>query len=118
MAEKNQRGAKVERFRLSKEQLSFQKSFSRLKEVEQMLQQKQLMVQKEVESMQEMWQMLSEGYKALGIIAPKKPIVEFGDMNFREEPEGQGGQGLGSMGPGRGQGPIGPAPPGAPMIEY
>ncbi len=81
MADK--REAPVEKYKLTKEQLDFQKRFKQLQKVRALLQLGTLDVMQRMETMQDLWKSLN--LEAQMLQPPEKPINELPGMNFKDE---------------------------------
>ena len=86
--EKNEKGALVEGFKLTPEQLAFQKKFQVLQRVGMALNSKAFQLKLESDQLRQMYTVLDE--EAKGLVPPTESTFELPDMNFEEEqvPEG------------------------------
>ena len=78
------RGEKVERYKLTKEQIGFQNNFRQLKKVEKVL---RVATEENTQKAQELsvlWEELNQGFKQLQYNAPKKATKELPGMDFKE----------------------------------
>jgi len=82
------KGDKVEKYRLTDEQLKFQKRFRSLNEVRDLLQLRTLGIRSEVEDVEELWRILQEGYQWLKASQPKESTKQFYDMDFVPKEKG------------------------------
>lgn len=78
----DQKTAPVEKFRLTKEQMQFQKRYKNLKQIQELLQMRTLGVQREAGDLTEMWQMLEGEFQML--TPPSEPVKELQGMQFNE----------------------------------
>lgn len=83
MADK--RGADVEKWRLSDEQLDFQKKYKSLRMIEEMLKMETMRLQQEGNELGRMWQILSDKFERISI--PRSPVKEMPGMDFGETSE-------------------------------
>ena len=76
-------GEKVEKYKLTKEQLRFQKQFKQLQMIRQLLQADSLRIQFDANNNRQLWRALQE--KAQQLPIPRHPTNELDGMNFGEE---------------------------------
>jgi hypothetical protein len=77
------RGEKVENFRLTKEQMDFQRKTKSVNQIRLALQLKLGMIRKEADNLKVLYDALEQ--EAQGIQIPQEPIKELPGMNFGEE---------------------------------
>lgn len=68
--------APVEKWRLTKEQLGFQKKFQRLRDIGTLLEIGTMKKQQELKDLQGLWEELNYGLQSLGQQVPKNPTFE------------------------------------------
>ena len=85
MAQNDPRGDKVEKYKLTKEQLSFQKQFKMLKQVQELLQARSIGLGMQIQDERELWESLEGEFRNLR--PPQKALHELSGMNFKEEGE-------------------------------
>jgi len=79
----DERGKPVEKWRLTKEQMSFQKRFKRLKQIQEMLEARSLGLALQAQNEQGLWQQLEGEFKRLR--PPTKSLQELPGMDFKGE---------------------------------
>lgn len=83
---KDKRGEAVEGYKLSDEQRRFQISYTKLREISEMLEAETFRKTQELQDLRQMWQGLNEQFKALPI--PQSPTRELEGMDFGAEESG------------------------------
>lgn len=84
---KDERTAPVEKFRLTKEQMVFQKRMGTLRQIQELLQARSLLAAGEMKDLRELWRRLEGEFQTLEV--PAEPVRELEGMEF-EEPEMRG----------------------------
>ena len=82
MADDMMSGDRVERFKLTKGQMEFQKEFGAIQKVKRMLQGRMLMIGQQVQNIRELFSVLNE--REASIQAPTMPTHEAPGMAFTE----------------------------------
>jgi len=83
---KDVRGEAVESYRLSDEQKKFQISYTKLREISEMLEAETFRKTQELQDLRQMWIELKEQFQALPI--PQNPVRELEGMDFAAEESG------------------------------
>ncbi len=84
---KDKRGEAVEKYRLTPEQMTFQKKFKRLKEIQQLLEARSLGLAVQLKNEQALWEDLEGEFRTLA--PPQKSLHELPGMNFPEDQRAQ-----------------------------
>lgn len=79
------RGELVENYKLTPEQMKFQKRFKQLKQMQELMQQRSLGLALQMENERELWERLEGEFMRLR--APKQSVKELPGMNFPMERE-------------------------------
>lgn len=88
MADKKDiRGEAVEKYRLTPEQMAFQKKFKKLKQIQQLLEARSLGLAAQLKNEQALWQDLEGEFQTLQ--PPQKSLHELPGMNFPEDQRAQ-----------------------------
>ena len=78
----DERGKPVEKWKLTPEQMNFQKRFRMLKQIQELLQARSMGLAIQMENEQELWQNLEGEFKKLQ--PPKKSLHELDGMDFKD----------------------------------
>jgi hypothetical protein len=79
----DERGKPVEKYRLTKEQMAFQKKFKKLKQMQQLLEARSLGLAMQMENERDLWNNLQGEFQRLQ--PPNKSIHELPGMDFPED---------------------------------
>ena len=93
---KDVRGEAVESYKLSDEQKKFQISYTKLREVSELLEAETFRKTQELQDLRQMWQELTKQFQALPI--PQSPTKELDGMDFATEESEAAPQGASSEG--------------------
>lgn len=80
---KDKRGEAVEKYKLSDQQKKFQISYTKLREISEMLEAETFRKTQELQDLRQMWQELNQQFQALPI--PQSPTRELDGMDFGVE---------------------------------
>ena len=81
----DEKGTKVEKYKLSEEQLEFAKKFKRMQKVRKLLEERVIKLNMESAKIQEIFKQLDEEAQALDV--PKETLRNFPDQDFASESE-------------------------------
>ena len=87
MGKTDTKGAPVENYRLTEEQVAFQKKFGTMQKIRKLLEAKTLQLKYEGDNLAEQWKIWETGLKSLDI--PTEAVKDLPGMNFEEQmPQG------------------------------